>query len=244
MLDDTENFLEERRERIHSYLGKKDLQESGHNFLMATLEDGYSYNFNWMGLPVIQYPQDIVAIQEIIWETKPDMVIETGVARGGSLLLYASLLELLGGNGIVVGIDIDIRAHNRKRIIEHPLSHRIRLIENSSIDLKTIAAITSLAEGKKRIMVSLDSSHTHDHVMKELEMYTPFVGKGCYCIVFDTVIEDMPADSFPSRPWGKGNNPKTAVEAFLEMNDDFVVDKDIEAKLLVTAAPSGYLIRK
>ncbi len=243
MADDTKKFLDERRERINSYPEKKELQESGHDFLMATLDECYSYNFNWMGIPIFQYPQDIVALQEIIWETKPDLIIETGVARGGSLLLYASLLELLGGNGIVVGIDIDIREHNQKKIIEHPLSHRIRLIENSSIDIETIDAIRPLAEGKRKIMVSLDSNHTHDHVLKELELYTPFVSKGCYCVVFDTVIEDMIRGSFPDKPWDKGNNPKTAVGQFLQTNTNFKVDKVIDQKLLITAAPSGYLIR-
>jgi cephalosporin hydroxylase len=243
-MDDTKKFLQDRKDRIKNYLNKSDLQKSGHRFLMESLRERYSYNFNWMGLPIIQYPQDIVALQEIIWATKPDLIIETGVARGGSLLLYASLLEMIHGNGIVVGIDIDIRKHNRKKIIEHQLSHRIRLIENSSIEEKTIEAIRNLAEGKKRIMVSLDSNHTQAHVLKELELYTPFVSKGCYCVVFDTMIEAMPAGSFPDRAWDKGDNPKTAVELFLKTNDLFVADQEIGQKLIITAAPSGYLVRR
>jgi len=243
-MDDTNQFLQDRKDRIKRYLNKSDLQKSGHRFLMETLKEKYSYNFNWMGIPIIQYPQDIVALQEIIWATKPDLIIETGVARGGSLLLYASLLEMVHGNGIVAGVDIDIRKHNRKKIVEHPLSHRIRLIENSSIETKAIEAVRNIAEGKKRIMVSLDSNHTHVHVLKELELYTPFVSKGCYCVVFDTLIEEMPSGSFPDRPWEKGNNPKTAVELFLETNDHFVADQEIDQKLIITAAPGGYLVRR
>lgn len=243
-MDDTSQFLQERSERIASYAGKNDLFRSGQHFLLESLREDYSYNFNWMGLPIIQYPQDIVALQEIVWETKPDLIIETGVARGGSVLLFASLLELVGGNGVVVGIDIDIRKHNRKRIVEHALSHRIRLIEGSSIAPETVEHLEHFIEGKKRIMVSLDSNHSHSHVLKELEMYTPYVTSGCYCVVFDTVIEDMPAGSFPDRPWDKGDNPKTAVRLFLEKNDHFFIDKELEQKLLVTAAPSGYLKRR
>ena len=243
-MDDTKQFLQERKDRIASYSEKSKLQESGYCFLMESLKEKYSYNFNWMGLPIIQYPQDIVALQEILWKTRPDLIIETGIARGGSLLLYASLLEMMNGNGIVAGIDIDIRKHNRKKIIKHPLSHRIRLIEKSSIDQNTIKEIKNLCEGKEKIMVSLDSNHTHAHVFKELELYAPFVSEGCYCVVFDTVIEDMKAGSCPERPWDKGNNPKTAVKQFLANNNDFVVDKEIEQKLVITAAPGGYLLHK
>ncbi len=243
-MDDTKQFLQDRKDRIKSYLNKGDMQKSGHRFLMETLKEKYSYNFSWMGLPIIQYPQDIVALQEIIWATKPDLIIETGVARGGSLLLYASLLEMLHGNGIVAGIDIDIRKHNRKKIIEHPLSHRIRLIQSSSIEKETIEAVRNITEGKKRIMVSLDSNHTHVHVLKELELYTPFVSRGCYCVVFDTLIEEMPSGSFPDRLWDKGDNPRTAVELFLKRNDHFEADQEIDQKLIITAAPGGYLVRR
>lgn len=243
-MDDTKQFLQERKARIKGYARNKDLQESGSGFLLESLKHGYSYNFDWLGLPIIQYPQDIVALQEIVWRTKPDLIVETGVARGGSLLLYASLLEMIQGNGVVVGIDIDIRKHNRRRILEHQCSHRIRLLEGSSIEQGTIEALKVLAEGKKRIMVSLDSNHTHDHVSQELALYSLLVTPGCYCVVFDTVVERMPAGSFPDRPWDKGNNPATAVEQFLRVNDAFVVDREIERKLLVTAAPGGYLRRR
>jgi len=242
-MDDHKLFLQERKKRIKDYSQNNEFRELGKKFLISTLEEQYSYNFSWMGLPIIQYPQDIAALQEIIWETQPDMIIETGIARGGSLLFYASMLELLGNNGIVVGIDIDIRTHNRKRIVEHPLSHRIRLIENSSVEKKTLDTVKPFTEGRYRVMVSLDSNHTYKHVATELEMYAPLVSTDCYCVVFDTVIEDMPEGSFPNRSWDKGNNPKTAVQEFLERNKNFVIDEEIESKLMITAAPGGYLKR-
>lgn len=242
-MDDHKPFLQERKKRIKAYRRNKKFRELGKKFLLSTLEARYSYNFNWMGLPIIQYPQDMVALQEIIWKTRPDMIIETGVARGGSVIFYASMLELLGNNGVVVGIDIDIRAHNRKRIAEHSLSHRIRLIESSSVEKEIPDAVKVFAEGRTKIMVSLDSDHTHKHVAAELEIYSPLVSVDCYCVVFDTVIEDMPTGSFPNRSWDKGNNPKTAVQAFLETNKNFVIDEEIESKLVITAAPGGYLKR-
>lgn len=241
--DDTKQFEEEKEQRISGYSGEKALLDSGQQFLLESLKNDYSYNFHWMGLPIIQYPQDIVAMQEIIFNTNPDLIIETGVARGGSLLLYASLLEMMQGNGIVVGIDIDIRSHNRKRIITHPLSHRIRLIESSSVEQSTIEQVRVLTEGKKQIMVVLDSNHTHQHVLDELNLYSQFVSQDCYLVVFDTVVENMPAGSFPKRPWDKGDNPKTAVHEFLAGNKDFVVDSMLDQKLIITAAPSGYLKR-
>jgi cephalosporin hydroxylase len=201
----------------------------------------YSYNFSWMGRPIIQYPQDIVAMQEIIWEVKPDLIIETGIAHGGSLIFHASMLELLGNEGLVVGIDIDIRAHNRVEIEKHPMFKHIRMIEGSSIDEAIVSQVRALAQGRQRVLVSLDSNHTHEHVLRELEYYSPFVTKGSYLIVFDTVIEDMPAGSFPDRPWDIGNNPKTAVREFLKSNDRFVIDEQVSNKLLLTVAPSGYL---
>ncbi len=201
----------------------------------------YSYHFKWMGRPIIQYPQDIVATQELIWEVKPDLIIETGIAHGGSLVLSSSILELIGGDGQVVGIDIDIRPNNRKAIEEHPMFKRITLLEGSSICEDIAAQVRSLAAGKKRVMVFLDSNHAHEHVLRELEIYSPLVSKGSYLIVYDTVIEDLPANSFPNRPWDKGRNPKTAVWEFLKNNSRFIIDKEIDNKLLITVAPDGYL---
>ena len=217
------------------------LQRTSVNFIRETGKYKYSYNFTWLGRPIIQFPQDIVAVQEIIWKVKPNLIIETGIAHGGSLILSASILELIGGDGRVLGIDIDIRDHNRVEIEKHPVYRRICMIEGSSIDEKIAEQVYVFAKGGKRIMVFLDSMHTHDHVLRELELYSPLVTKGSYLVVFDTIIEDMPDDFFPNRPWGKGNNPKTAVLEFLNKNDCFEIDKEIENKLLITVAPDGYL---
>lgn len=201
----------------------------------------YGYNFTWMGRPIIQVPQDIIAMQEIIWQVQPDLIIETGIAHGGSLIFYASMLELLGGEGQVIGVDIDIRDHNRVEIETHPMHKRITMIQGSSVDDGIVQQVYDLTKVRKPILVVLDSNHTHAHVLRELELYSPLVTRGSYLVVFDTVVEDMPEDFFPDRPWGKGNNPKTAVWEFLKTNDRFVVDKDIENKLLITVAPDGYL---
>ncbi len=204
----------------------------------------YSYHFTWLGLPVIQFPQDMVALQEIIWDVKPDLIIETGIARGGSLIFSASILELLGNDGQVVGLDIDIREHNRVAIENHPMAKRISMIQGSSVDEDIIKQVYELAKGKEKILVLLDSNHTHDHVLAELKAYAHLASIGSYCIVYDTVVEDMPADyDWSPRPWGKGNNPKTAVWEFLKENDNFEIDKSIQHKLLITVAPDGYLKR-
>lgn len=206
----------------------------------------YSYHFEWLGRPIIQYPQDMIAMQEIIWSVQPDLIIETGIAHGGSLIFSASMLELNAGCGgpqdaEVLGLDIDIRPHNREAIEKHPMSKRITMIEGSSIDDAVVAKVHNFARDKKRVLVILDSNHTHAHVRRELELYSSLVKAGSYLIVFDTVIEDMPEDAFPDRPWGKGDNPKTAVWEFLESNDRFEINREIQDKLLLTVAPDGYL---
>jgi cephalosporin hydroxylase len=218
-----------------------ELAALAHDMFLKSAKYKYSYNFSWLGRPIIQYPQDIIAAQEIIWQVKPAVIIETGIAHGGSLIFYASMLELLGGDGQVLGIDIDIRAHNRAEIERHPLSKRITMLQGSSIDEQIAQQVHDFARDKRPVLVVLDSNHTHDHVSKELEFYAPLVTKGSYLIVFDTVVEDMPDSAFPDRPWGRGNNPKTAVQAFLDTNDRFEVDREIEQKLLLTVAPGGYL---
>lgn len=224
----------------------------------AGSKGNYAYNFQWLGRPIIQVPQDMVAIQELIWQIKPDLVIETGIAHGGSLILSASMLALLdycdaveSGQLLdpkaprrrVLGIDIDIRAHNRAAIEAHPMAGRIDMLQGSSIDAAMIAEVHKRAAGHERIMVILDSNHTHEHVLSELEAYASLVSENSYCVVFDTVIEDLPAGLYPDRPWDVGNNPKTAVREFLSRRHDFVVDEDMEAKLLITVAPGGYLKR-
>ena len=186
-------------------------------------------------------------MQEIIWEAKPDLIIETGIAHGGSLIFYASLLELIAacgkGDGEVLGIDIEIRVHNRAAIEAHPMKKRIAMIEGSSIVPEVIDQVHARSKGKPKVLVCLDSNHTHDHVLAELEAYAPLVSVGSYCVVFDTVVEDMPENSFPDRPWGKGNNPKTAVREYLKDHPEFVIDKSIQDKLLITVASDGYLKR-
>ena len=201
----------------------------------------YTYNFSWLGRPIIQFPQDLAALQEIIWDTKPDLIIETGIAHGGSLIFHASMLQLLGNDGRVLGVDIDIRDHNRVEIEAHPMFERIEMIQGSSIDGSTGDQVRMIAGGAKRVMVVLDSNHTHAHVERELELYAPLVTKDCYLVVCDTLIEDMPAGSFPDRLWDKGDNPATAVREFLTATDRFEVDAAIDAKLQISVAPGGYL---
>ena len=238
---DPKMFQTECDERIENYVHDEKLQQSSRAFIENTIRTKYSYNFSWMGRPIIQYPQDIIAMQEIIWNVKPDLIIETGIAHGGSLIFYASMLELLGGDGKVLGIDIDIREHNRREIEKHPMFKRILMIEGSSVDKNVVEKVCKYAQGKKRVLVCLDSLHTYDHVMRELEAYSPLVTMGSYCVVFDTIVEDLPDECSANRPWGKGNNPKTAVWEFLKKNDRFVIDKKIENKLLITVAPEGYI---
>jgi cephalosporin hydroxylase len=237
----------------------EELQRLGNEFLVKTAGYRYSYNFSWMGRPIIQYPQDMVAMQEIIWNVKPDLIIETGIAHGGSLIYYASILEMLSiaglSEGKILGIDIDIREHNRTAIEEHPMFRRIDMIQGSSIAPDIVRQVRERAKGCPNIMVVLDSNHTHDHVLAELEAYAPLVSIGSYCVVFDTVVEDMPEGSFPDRPWDVGDNPKTAVWDFLKKTDAggvhdeqggavrFEIDRSVEHKLLVTVAPDGYLKR-
>jgi cephalosporin hydroxylase len=208
----------------------------------------YSYHFEWMGRPIIQYPQDVLAVQEIIWSVKPELIIETGIAHGGSLIFSASMLELNAISGgskdaQVLGIDIDIRAHNRAAIEAHPMARRIEMIQGSSVAPEVISQVKAKAAGKRSVLVLLDSNHTHDHVLAELEAYADLATIGSYCVTFDTVIEDMPEDAFENRPWGKGNNAKTAVRDFLERHPEFEIDKSMQHKLLITVGPDGYLKR-
>lgn len=208
----------------------------------------YSYHFEWLGRPIIQYPQDILAMQELIWRIQPSLIIETGIAHGGSLIFSASMLELnaaCGGprDAKVLGVDVEIRSHNRKAIEEHPLAQRISMIQGSSIAPEIIAQVQERASGQERVLVCLDSNHTHAHVLAELEAYALLTTVSSYCVVFDTVIEDMPIELFPDRPWGPGNNPKTAVREFLKSHPEFEIDKSFEHKLLITVAPDGYLKR-
>ena len=224
-----------------SVMSHSAIQPHSLDWMIRSIGQRYSYGFSWLGRPIIQYPQDIMALQEIIWRVKPRLIVETGIAHGGSLIFHASMLELLGGDGLVVGIDIDIRAHNRIEIERHPMFKRARMIEGSSIDPAIVEEVHRMADDRGPVLVALDSNHTHDHVLQELQAYAPLVTAGSYLVVFDTVVEDMPPGSFPDRPWDKGNNPKTAVHEFLLTNDRFEIDREIEAQLQITAAPDGYL---
>jgi cephalosporin hydroxylase len=192
-----------------------------------------------MGRPIIQYPQDMIAMQELIWDIKPDLIIETGIAHGGSLIYYASIMELIG-KGEIIGIDIDIREHNKKEIEAHPMFKRIKMIQGSAIDPEIVAKAANYIKPGMTVMVCLDSNHTHDHVLEELKLYAPLVTLGSYCVVFDTIVEDMPKGMY-DRPWDIGNNPKTAVFEYLKTDDSFEINTQIDNKLLISVAPSGYL---
>ncbi|WJM94355.1 cephalosporin hydroxylase family protein [Pseudomonas defluvii] len=234
-------FEAECKAEIDAQGQNETLKGLARDFFNESARHKYSYHFSWMGRPIIQLPQDMMAMQELIWNIKPDLVIECGIAHGGSIIYYASLLELQG-HGEVLGIDRDIRPHNRLAIESHPMFKRIRMIEGSSVDLAVVEQVRALAAGKKVILV-LDSNHTHEHVLEELRLYAPLVSLGSYCVVMDTVVEDMPADAFPDRPWGPGDNPKTAVWVYLEENGDFEIDQQMNDKLLISVAPDGYLRR-
>jgi len=256
--------------RIAEIPANNKLCETAAAFMLAATAPQYCYNFSWQGRPIIQYPQDIVALQELIWQIKPDLIIEAGIAHGGSLIFSASMLALLdmadaieAGVNLnpkesrrkVLGIDIDIRAHNRAHIEAHPMASRIEMIQGSSIAPEIITQVHDVAANYSRVMVILDSNHTHEHVLAELEAYAPLTSKDSYCVVFDTIVEDLPDDMYPDRPWGKGNNPKTAVWEYRRLLLEegrtavdgeplnFEIDKTVENKLLITVAPDGYLKR-
>lgn len=260
-MDDHQAFRSECQEEIKQQGADPELRDLTSKWVAKAAAFKYSYHFEWLGRPIIQHPQDMVGVQQLLWNIQPDLVIETGIARGGSIIFYASMLELIaacGGNphAKVLGIDIDIRQHNMDAILAHPMSKRIEMIQGSSVSAETIAQVKKRAEGHKRILVCLDSNHTHDHVLEELKLYAPLVSPGSYCVVFDTIVEDLPEDVGPPRPWGKSNNPKTAVFEYMKQLESgalsaadgqplaFEIDRQIEDQLLITVAPSGFLRRK
>ena len=247
MNDAVKQFEQEKAERIAALGKDEEFKAHSQAWLEESMRKSYVYNFSWLGRPIIQNPIDIIAMQEIIWQVQPDLIIETGIAHGGSLIFSASMLELIasctGIEGEVLGMDIDIREHNRADIEAHPLSKRITMIEGSSVDADIIAQVHAKAAGKQRVLVCLDSNHTHDHVLVELQTYAPLTSVGSYCVVFDTFVEDAPADVFQNRPWHSGNSPKTAVWEYLKTHDEFEIDASIHNKLLITVAPDGYLKR-
>jgi cephalosporin hydroxylase len=256
MSDPSQQFIDEREARITAFGDDKAFQSISRDWLEASMARMYVYNFTSLGRPIIQYPQDMIAMQELIWATRPDLVIETGIAHGGSLVLSASMLAMLDlcdaievGATIdprvskrkVIGIDIDIRQHNRAAIESHPMASRITMIEGSSVAPETVAKVKAAASGYQRVLVCLDSMHTHDHVVAELDAYAPLVSSGSYCVVFDTFVEDMPPRFFDNRPWDVGNNPKTAVHQWLKSHPEYSIDKSLQDKVMVTVAPDGFL---
>jgi len=241
LMNSLEQFEADKKARVAVLTEDLAMRERSRDWMVASASHGYTYNFTWLGIPVIQFPQDLVALQEVVWATRPDLIVETGVAHGGSLVFSASILELLGGDGRVVGVDIDIRNQNRARLEAHPLFKRIELVEGDSVSEPVVAQVRQLAAGCERVLVILDSNHTHQHVLSELKLYSPLVKAGGYLVVFDTSIEEAPDELFNDKPWGKGNNPMTAVREFLQNNSRFEADDDIEARLQITVAPGGYL---
>ena len=264
------DFREEVRNNIIGLSKNKLLAKSTKVWFEQSLTNKYSYNFTSFSVPIIQYPQDMVALQEVIWRVKPDLIIETGIAHGGSLVQSASVLAMIEyseavdanltmdptrPNRKVLGLDIDIRPHNKKVIEGHFLSSRIDMIEGSSISEEVIGRVHEYARDFSNILIILDSNHTHDHVLSELKAYAPLVSLGSYCVVYDTIIEELAEDQFPDRPWGPGNNPKTAVHEYLKLlakdkitaadgdKLNFSIDRDIESKIQITVGPDGYLRR-
>lgn len=254
-MNDKEAFHMERKQLAAKQQSNSEFIDLSNEWLNRSVKYKYSYNFDWLGLPIIQYPQDMIAMQQIIFLTKPDLIIETGVARGGSLIFYSSLLELnklCGGppDCKVIGVDIDIRSHNREAIQQHPFAKNVELISGSSTSGDVISQITRFTDRAKTVLVCLDSNHTHDHVLDELRAYSPLVSSGSYIVVFDTLIEDMEENTYPDRPWGKSNNPMTAVRQFLDElkreGDEkmrFEIDTEIDASLMISVAKNGYLRR-
>lgn len=239
-----EEFYKERNEAISDMTKDEELRKKSLDWMLHADKYKYTYNFSWLGRPIIKYPQDIVIMQELIWNVKPDLIIETGIAHGGSIIFSSSMMELLGNGGKVIAVDIDIRKHNRTEIEKHPMVKNITMLEGSSIDETIVNQIADYAKDFKKVMVVLDSNHTHDHVYRELELYTPLVSVGSYILLPDTFVEFFPKGYVTNRPWDVGNNPYTAMEAFLTTTNQFIKDESITNKLLITEAfGGGYLKR-
>lgn len=260
-MDEEQKFRIQCLSEISEQESSDTLNSLTRQWVDESIKTNYSYHFEWLGRPVIQYPQDLVGTQQLLWSIQPDLIIETGIARGGSLIFYASILELIaqcGGppNAKVLGVDIDIRKQNEDAILRHPMAKRIEMIQGSSIEKSVADQVSKRARSAKKVLVCLDSNHTHEHVLQELRLYAPLVSLGSYIIVFDTVIEDLPSSLIKDRPWAKGDNPKTAVYEYLqELKDKDIydeqgvrlqleIDNDIQSRLMITVAPSGYLRRK
>lgn len=239
-----EEFEEYRIQSAQAMAGDTGLRRQALEMLLAADRYSWIHQSNWFGQPVLQLPHDMFALQEIIFKTRPRFIIEIGVAWGGSLLFYSTLMEALGGERII-GIDIYVPDDLRARIASYgKLSERISWINASSVEQSTVDQVKAIVGDSTEVLVVLDSFHTHEHVLQELRLYSPFVGKGYYLVCFDTYVEEIPeiVENRP-RPWGAGNNPRTAVNQFLEEDSRFEVDKLLEAKLLLSLSPGGYLKR-
>ena len=234
-------FARLRAQHIDTLGADQSLRETTRAWFQSASKHRYSYHFDWMGIPIIQFPQDLVALQEVVWASKPDAIIETGIAHGGSLVFYASLMRAMGIDSPVIGIDVDIRGHNRELLDQHPLRSRIELIEGSSTAPETLVQVRKALGSATNPVVVLDSNHEFSHVLLELELYSAFVKRGSYLVVLDTIVDDMPEDFSEGRPWGPGRGPKRAVAEFLKKNQRFSVDQNYNKKLLITVAPDGFL---
>jgi cephalosporin hydroxylase len=239
--DDRARFEQEKRDSAAGLAADADLLHRAAELQIDAAAHRYTYLWSWLGLPIIQLPPDIIALQEIIWETRPDVIIETGVARGGSIVFFASILHLLGGGGIVLGVDVEIRPHNREAVERHPLAPRIRLIEGSSTDPTILDRVRAFVPPGARVMVVLDSDHSHAHVLAELRAYGPLVTRDAFLVVADTGLGVPEAERLRIRDWGPGNNPMTALRAYLDETGRFVPDAFYNGKLLLTSNPGGYL---
>jgi len=234
-----EDLEKSKRETAAAAAQNEGLRKTSMDFIVESDKFGYGYQWTWLGLPFIQMPQDMIVTQELIWQTKPDVIIETGVAWGGSVVFSASLLQLIG-KGEVVGIDLNLYDHVKDQIMSYPFSNRVHLYKGSSTDPEIVKKVLSHIKPGQSVMVMLDSNHTHQHVLDELRAYAPHVTKGQYLVVSDTVVEDMPKQEHRPRPWGPGDNPKTALRAYLKETDRFEVDPYVNGKLLLTYSPEGY----
>ncbi len=246
-MNEIKKFEKDRIKRLKKNNEKSKIFKIANNFTSISSLNKYTYNFTWMGRPIIQFPQDMILMQELIWEIKPDFVIETGIAHGGSLIFSASILELIG-KGKVIGVDIEIRKHNLSKIKKHKMSKRIKMIQSSSIDKKTISVLKKTIKENKIVLVFLDSNHTHDHVLEELNLYSQFVSKGSYIVVFDTTMNIFDnktlkeiSKNYRFKPYGRNNNPHSAVKEFLKNNKSFRIDKLMHQKALITNCYDGFL---
>ena len=235
------NFKKRVNKNVKLMPQDSDLKKKSIDWMLHADKYKYTYNFRWTGIPIIKFPNDILALQEIIWKVKPDIIIETGIAHGGSIIFSATMLELIGKDGLVIGVDIDIRKHNRLEIEKSKFYKRVKMFEGSSVSKKIIKQIKSFIRPKSKVMVFLDSNHTYQHVKKEIEIYSKLVTKNSYLVVEDTFTEFFPKNYFSNRPWDVGNNPLIAINEFLKKNKNFKIDKNLNEKLSITETFDGYL---